>query len=114
MKAVEIRDANFEQLRGGLREKLRRVYEAFAAAGPCTTRQLAEATGMDILSVRPRATDLERLGLLALRGAVTGPGGRREGLWAVTTRAEWEAWRRREYPTDSQLPLGFHSGTHTP
>ena len=113
MDSTQIRNANFAQLRDGLEEKLREVYEAFAVHGPCTTRQLADAARMDILSVRPRATDLLHLGLLAISGSVVGPSGRKEGIYEATTPDEWQRWQRQNFPADSQLQMGLNSGALT-
>lgn len=113
MTATDIRNANFDQLRDTLEEKLREVYEAFACHGPCTTRQLADAARMDILSVRPRATDLLHLGLLAVSGSVVGPSGRKEGRYEATTPEEWQRWRQQNFPTDSQLQMGLNAGALT-
>lgn len=38
------------------------VYEALLEHGPCTTRELARECGIDLLTVRPRMTDLVQLG----------------------------------------------------
>lgn len=62
-----IRDAQFRALDprtlSGLR---RRVYYDLLERGPGTTRQLAARLSLDILSVRPRVTELYQCGLVAL------------------------------------------------
>lgn len=55
---AQIRDQNFEQLRERLAGLRGVVYSALRQHGPCTTRQLAARSGLDILTVRPRVTEL--------------------------------------------------------
>lgn len=109
---LNLRDANFESLRDSLEEKLREVYHAFVAFGPCTTRQLADAARMNILSVRPRTTDLLRVGLLALSGEVKGPSGRKEGVYEATTPAEWAHWQGEQFG-GAQIEMGLKAGALT-
>ena len=44
------------------------VYEKLTARGPSTTRQLAAFAGLDLLTVRPRVTELCQLGLVEVAG----------------------------------------------
>lgn len=60
----EIRDRDFAQLRGRLPEMCVKVYAAFDKFGPGTTREVAERSGIDLLSLRPRACDLVAEGWL--------------------------------------------------
>ena len=109
MTPATLRDANFDRLRDSLELRLRAVYLAFVAHGPCTTRRCAEAAGLDILSVRPRAHDLCRLGLLACTGRATGRSGKHEGIYEATTPDEWARWQATNFPTDSQVQMGLNS-----
>jgi len=79
-----IRQANWDALQPRLQGDRQRVYDAWLMWGPCTTRQLAEQTNMDILSLRPRTTELFQLGLLVLEC------GGREGVYRALGRAEFE------------------------
>jgi hypothetical protein len=90
MRPTDFRNATFERLRADLNRRCESVYAAWQAHGPGTTRNVAGAAGIDILSFRPRTTDLIALGLLVVAGAV--PGGH-EGIYRLATPAEWEAWR---------------------
>lgn len=65
---TDIRDELFRDLTAKLEGDRWRVHESFRVFGPCTTRRAAEATGMDVLNVRPRATELLQAGLLELAG----------------------------------------------
>jgi hypothetical protein len=116
MKAIDYRNETWRQVleRGeGLRAA---VYEALRAHGPCTTRQLAERSGIDPFSVRPRVTELVQLGFAECVGAKeclgctrqgVAPG--REGVYAavcfdVALRA-FEARVAREKSGQLALPL---------
>lgn len=42
------------------------VLSAWRQHGPCTTRELAERSGIDLLHLRPRTTELVQLGFVGL------------------------------------------------
>jgi predicted transcriptional regulator len=67
MRPIDYRNETFEQLlaRGLVNERLA-VYQAFQKHGPGTTREVARKSGIDILNLRPRATELYQLGFLKL------------------------------------------------
>jgi hypothetical protein len=89
MKPVDIRDANWEALRQQLDGRVQEVYSAWLAHGPCTTRQLAAASGIDILNVRPRTTDLMGIGLVECVGRQAG-----QGIYQARSNEAWVAWQR--------------------
>lgn len=91
MKPIDIRNANWADLRGELSGRLEQVFEAWLVHGPCTTRQLAAQSGIDILNVRPRTTDLCTVGLVECIGQADG-----EGIYAVRSMGDWEVWRSRQ------------------
>jgi hypothetical protein len=64
MDAREIRDYDFAQLRGRLPEMCVKVYAAFDKFGPGTTREIAIASGIELLNLRPRAHELVAEGWL--------------------------------------------------
>lgn len=66
---ADFRNATFDSIRAGLHERRRVVYEAWLAHGPGTTRLVADRAGLDILSFRPRSTELFQMGLLTLSTA---------------------------------------------
>lgn len=102
MTSTDIRNENFHHLRSQLVEKCATVLRELAVHGPCTTRQLAQLSGRDILSVRPRITDLKDLGLVVLSGREGG-----EGIYAVASQSEWEQWHATvtEERTTGQLQM---------
>jgi DNA-binding MarR family transcriptional regulator len=95
MEPIDYRNATFEELKSRLNETRIKVYHALQTHGPCTTRQLAEKSGIDILSVRPRVTDLMQLGyaeLAFIEKAVGEKPGRslrrHEGIYRALSDAE--------------------------
>lgn len=67
VKPIDFRNETFEGLlaRGLVSERLA-VYKAFETYGPGTTRAIAQKSGIDLLNLRPRATELYQLGFLRL------------------------------------------------
>jgi hypothetical protein len=94
MKPIDYRNETFEmvQARGLVNERLQ-VYEAFRKHGPGTTRAIARASGIDILNLRPRATELYQLGFLKLIGEATdaSPARTNEGIYRAFTPEEARA-----------------------
>lgn len=66
MKATDFRDATWEQIEGRLTRLRRLVWEGLINHGPCTTLALADATGIELLTVRPRVTELCQMGFARL------------------------------------------------
>jgi len=87
--ATSVRDELWRELQGQLSGDRVKVYDSFMAWGPATTRRIAELVQIDILTVRPRATELLQLGLLELVGR-DGHEGRYQAVRAedVASRAE--------------------------
>lgn len=102
LTSLDVRDQNFLSLRDSLDENRREVLCDLAAHGPCTTRQLADATRRDILSIRPRVTELLQLGLVILHGRTEG-----QGIYRIADQSEWEQFRQRhlEETTTGQLQM---------
>jgi hypothetical protein len=109
MKPIDYRNETFEQLlaRGLVNERLK-VYQAFQKHGPGTTRDVARKSGIDILNLRPRATELFQLGFLKL---VEGDAKGTEGIYRAYTweeaKAKFFADRSRySRAQQSELQLG--------
>ncbi len=102
MKPIDIRNENFTAIRAGLDERRADVLRQLAVHGPCTTRDLATHSGIDLLTVRPRITELCQMGLVELLRRVGG-----EGVYGVRTQSDWETWRDRqlEESTTGQMQL---------
>lgn len=74
MTTTEIRDLNFEQLQDRLSGLRQAVHSSLLRHGPCTTRALAAKAEIDILTVRPRVTELVELGFAICTGREGGEG----------------------------------------
>lgn len=100
----EIPDS-FAATRARLGDISREVLIDLAVHGPCTARQLAAASRRDILTIRPRITDLLKLGLVVSvepslnhlspsnrerQGAKCRATIPRENFYRVATQDEWE------------------------
>lgn len=66
--STDVRNEVFLYLQSRLQKDRRRVYDAYMMWGPGTTREMAGRMGMDLLTVRPRATELLQDGLLETIG----------------------------------------------
>jgi len=101
MKAIDFRNQTFEDLRPLLDHIRATVHHAWLAHGPGTTRDVADKADLDILTFRPRSTELYQLGLLEL----TGKEGH-QGVYRARTIAEWELHvAARHILGESQLQL---------
>ena len=85
MKPINFRNETFAELRARLNEDRARVHSAWLAHGPGTTREVAATAQIDILTFRPRSTELYQMGLLSL---VDKAG--HQGVYGARTVAEWE------------------------
>lgn len=97
MKPVDYRNENWFTIRNRLEGFRQLVYSALLQQGPCTSRELSERSELDILSVRPRLTELGELGLAECVGGANG-----EGIYRAISLADaGETWlkRRRESRT---------------
>ena len=102
MKPSDVRNLSWAEVQGRLTADRQRVYAGLGRFGVCTTRVLAGFMGMDVLSVRPRITELCELGLVECVG-VEG----REGLYAsVPLELAQRRWDERQgKPEPEQMRL---------
>jgi hypothetical protein len=94
MKPIDFRNATFAGLQEEISAMRQSVWDAWIRFGPGTTRQVSQQCGIDILSFRPRSTELFQLGVLEL---VEHPGhlvnvDAHEGVYRARSVSEWEAW----------------------
>jgi hypothetical protein len=87
MKPVDYRNATWESLQGRVSGMRLQVLIALQKHGACTTRELAAASGIDILNIRPRITELVQLGLTELACDARG----HEGVYRALSFAEAQA-----------------------
>lgn len=91
LKPAELRNLTWTQVLEHVTDDMQRVHSAWAEHGPGTTRQVAEKSGISLLTLRPRTTDLYQLGLVE---CIEHRGG--EGVYAYRTTTEAaaaEAWK---------------------
>ncbi len=106
MNPTHFRDLTFAELQSRLGDLRLRVFEAWRRHGPGTTRAMAAQAGIDLLTFRPRTTELVQLGLVMLAPADhPSPSGRgtegegerapsHEGVYQARTLEEFTAWRQ--------------------
>ena len=93
MKPTDLRNITWRDVLTHVTEDLVRVHLAWQAHGPGTTRQIAQIAGISLLTLRPRTTDLYKLGLVVLVDTEAN-----NGIYAARTREEAElsrAWQHR-------------------
>jgi inhibitor of KinA sporulation pathway (predicted exonuclease) len=91
LKPVDFSIQTFEDLKSSLNEIRQRVHRAWLAHGPGTTREVATASGIDLLIFRPRTTELFHLGLVELLENVGMNEGRNhQGVYRARTMEQWE------------------------
>jgi len=94
---TDIRNELHAHIQHGMKVMQVMVWERLGQHGPCTTRQLAEFTGISIFTVRPRVTELLELGLAELCGREGREGVYRQvALTSVTAELAREADARGE------------------
>jgi DNA-binding MarR family transcriptional regulator len=84
MHPVDYRSATWEGLQARVSGLRLMTLVALQKHGPCTTRDLAAASGIDLLTVRPRITELVQLGLAELAADARGT----EGVYRALTITE--------------------------
>jgi predicted transcriptional regulator len=82
------------------------VLEALRKHGPATTRELAGAMGWEVLSVRPRLTELFQLGFVRCLDR-EGHEGTYEALTSTEARQAHAARQLESFGTETQLPLAL-------
>jgi hypothetical protein len=104
MKPVDYRNETFQDLQDRISRIRSEVYHAWQIHGPCTTQQLADRSGISILTLRPRTTELYQIDAVIL---VRGEGG--QGIYrAASTDEMHRAYlRKRQGATDPQLELAI-------
>jgi DNA-binding transcriptional regulator YhcF (GntR family) len=72
MKPVDYRNETFDQVKGRMDATRAALYNAMLADGRAlTTREIAALTGVDLLTVRPRVTELVQMGFVECESRIT-------------------------------------------
>lgn len=66
MKPIDFRNATYADLQERLTGLRQAVFNAWLRYGPCSTEHLAEVSGISVLTLRPRTTELVQLGFVRL------------------------------------------------
>jgi hypothetical protein len=98
MKPIDLRNATWDSIHSSLSFRLAVVYGEWIIHGPGTTREVSQRSGRDILSLRPRTTDLYQIGLLELIGRQ-----KNEGIYRARNKSEWEPWNMLASAGQQQL-----------
>ena len=108
MKPVDFRNETFATIQNRIAGSRAAVYGAWAKHGPCTTEQLAGRSGLSILSLRPRTTELVQLGFICLAETQDAAG---SGVYRVRTQAELSTWLAEQHRIAStpQREMSFGS-----
>lgn len=64
------------------------VYSCLRTFGPLTAFEVAEKVGKPVYQVRPRLTELRKVGLIAAVNRKVGPMGRSEAIWSAEPKEE--------------------------
>lgn len=105
MKPADLRNATWREVQSHITADMLRVHAAWQQFGPGTTRQVAARSGISLLTLRPRTTDLYQLGLVEL---TTSEG--HEGIYAfcslesAETSAKWRSLKPETKPAALGIP----------
>lgn len=104
MEPVDFRNATWDSIQDRLQGLRLDSYRAWQTFGPGTTRDVSGRCGIDLLTFRPRTTELFQLGLLRLvNGESRGGEGIYQWVPVAVARAEFE--KKQAEARDAQLPL---------
>ena len=102
ISTTDIKRSNWDKVQEHLTESRLRVWNALASRGESTSRELADSMRVDILTVRPRLTELLQLGFVVLSGKQG-----HEGTYRALSRSEAHQnfLKRAAEPLNSQLEM---------
>lgn len=113
MKSIDYRNLTWDSIQETLTGLRLQVLDAWRAHGPATTRELSRVSGIDILTLRPRTTELLDLGLLELVQANEERTCRQqEGVYRARTVEAVRHWLecKRHEPAQRDLDLRLEGG----
>ena len=104
MKPIDFRNETWADVISRVDTMRRAVYRALQLHGACTTRELAAKSGIDLLNVRPRVTELYQLGLVELVNPDSRGG---EGVYQAVPwcQAMHRFEKEKKSAMEAQLPL---------
>lgn len=103
MKAIDYRNHTWAHVRSHLSGLRMQTYTAYVHYGPGTTREVSAKSGISILTLRPRTTELMQLGFVEI---LDGTEDGREAVYIsvpesiVQSRFEW----LKRQPVQAEFP----------
>jgi hypothetical protein len=92
MKPIDYRNETWESIQERLSGLRQSVYQAWQAYGPGTTREVAAKAGIDILTFRPRTTELFQMGFVEVVEDADSVGEAvYQSVWVMTARDRFQA-----------------------
>ncbi|MFW6217426.1 MAG: hypothetical protein ACOC4K_00375 [Verrucomicrobiota bacterium] len=89
MKPIDFRNETFASIEGRITGQREATLRAWQRHGPCTTEELAHLSGLSILTLRPRTTELYQMGYVRLAaGESEGERGKHGGVYRAATPTE--------------------------
>ncbi len=105
MIAIDYRNTTWRDLQATVQGKRLEVLAAWKQHGPCTTRELADKSDLELLGVRPRTTELLQLGLIK---EVDGQGQGHEGVYrALSDEEAMQEFSQRVAAAKNEAQLGL-------
>lgn len=102
MDPIDFRNETWESIQGRIIGLRLAVLDSWRRLGPGTTREVAARAGIDILSFRPRTTELFQLGFLVLVESAHG----HEGIYQALSASEaHHQFLVRHFPKEIQPEL---------
>lgn len=95
MKPIDYRNETWESLKERLSGLRQDVYTAWQVYGPGTTREVAAKAGIDILTFRPRTTELFQMGFVEVVADAQSVGEAvYQAVWVMTVKDRFQASKR--------------------
>jgi hypothetical protein len=111
MEPLDYRNATFADLKATLQGKRLAALSAWRQFGPGTTREVSKKSDMDLLTFRPRTTELFQLGLLGVVMSEDGSEPQRighEGIYKALTDLEaFDLFRSRQAEARKEAQLAL-------
>jgi hypothetical protein len=100
VSTIDLRNATFQSLQENIHAMSAMVLQAWRTHGRGTTRLVAEMARIDLLTFRPRTTELVQIGLVKLIGRIG-----TEGLYEAATPEEVRAFLAGQQRAEIQPEL---------
>lgn len=118
MDPIDYRNTTFAELKEKLTSLRALTYAAWIQHGPCTTEELAARSGLNLLTLRPRTTELYQMGFVELASDIPQSANPHSAIQTPKSsggiyraRSELEAQivfvRRQRTAAKTQLDLGI-------